>query len=157
MGYKSVDEINTISLKDALITEIHLTGEKDCLEFVVRGAVVRDNNSQNDCYTDKYSDDMTVRFQKPVIEAVLLEGHKYYDANDRLVEEVPDKPVKETDYEKTLKSFKDKYIFYGGTPDGDKKRYQMIIDFDDDSYVLSFTYERVTAFWERFLNKANLG
>ena len=35
-------------------------------------------------YTDRYASDMQVRFTEPEIEALLLEGHKYYDANDVL-------------------------------------------------------------------------
>lgn len=50
------------------------------MELYVEGAVVKDNNSQNEYYTDKYADQMEIRFKNPVIEAVLLEGHKYYDA-----------------------------------------------------------------------------
>ena len=65
------------------------------LELYVEGAVVKDNNSQNEYYTDKYADQMEIRFKNPVIEAVLLEGHKYYDANDNLVEEVPDQKLAE--------------------------------------------------------------
>lgn len=127
------------------------------LEFYVEGAVVKDNNSQNEYYTDKYADQMEIRFKNPVIEAVLLEGHKYYDANDNLVEEVPDQKLAEDEYEKIFGKFKENYIFYGGKPETDKKCYQMIIDVDEDSYIVSFYYDKVIAGWNHFLNKANMG
>lgn len=127
------------------------------LEFYVEGAVVKDNNSQNEYYTDKYADQMEIRFKNPVIEAVLLEGHKYYDANDNLVEEVPDQKLAEDEYEKIFGKFKENYIFYGGKPEADKKRYQMIVDVDEDSYIVSFYYDKVIAGWNHFLNKANMG
>ncbi len=127
------------------------------LEFYVEGAVVKDNNSQNEYYTDKYADQMEIRFKNPVIEAVLLEGHKYYDANDNLVEEVPDQKLAEDEYEKIFGKFKENYIFYGGKPEADKKCYQMIIDVDEDSYIVSFYYDKVIAGWNHFLNKANMG
>ena len=127
------------------------------LEFYVEGSVVKDNNSQNEYYTDKYADQMEIRFKNPVIEAVLLEGHKYYDANDNLVEEVPDQKLAEDEYEKIFGKFKENYIFYGGKPEADKKCYQMIVDVDEDSYIVSFYYDKVIAGWNHFLNKANMG
>ena len=127
------------------------------LELYVEGAVVKDNNSQNEYYTDKYADQMEIRFKNPVIEAVLLEGHKYYDANDNLVEEVPDQKLAEDEYEKIFGKFKENYIFYGGKPEADKKCYQMIVDVDEDSYIASFYYDKVIAGWNHFLNKANMG
>lgn len=127
------------------------------LELYVEGAVVKDNNSQNEHYTDKYADQMEIRFKNPVIEAVLLEGHKYYDANDNLVEEVPDQKLAEDEYEKIFGKFKENYIFYGGKPEADKKCYQMIVDVDEDSYIVSFYYDKVIAGWNHFLNKANMG
>lgn len=127
------------------------------LEFYVEGAVVKDNNSQNEYYTDKYADQMEIRFKNPVIEAVLLEGHKYYDANDNLVEEVPDQKLAEDEYEKIFGKFKENYIFYGGKPEADKKCYQIIVDVDEDSYIVSFYYDKVIAGWNHFLNKANMG
>ena len=127
------------------------------LELYVEGAVVKDNNSQNEYYTDKYADQMEIRFKNPVIEAVLLEGHKYYDANDNLVEEVPDQKLAEDEYEKIFGKFKENYIFYGGKPEADKKCYQMIVDVDEDSYIVSFYYYKVIAGWNHFLNKANMG
>lgn len=127
------------------------------LELYVEGAVVKDNNSQNEYYTDKYADQMEIWFKNPVIEAVLLEGHKYYDANDNLVEEVPDQKLAEDEYEKIFGKFKENYIFYGGKPEADKKCYQMIVDVDEDSYIVSFYYDKVIAGWNHFLNKANMG
>uniref|UniRef100_UPI004026B620 hypothetical protein n=1 Tax=Coprococcus sp. TaxID=2049024 RepID=UPI004026B620 len=127
------------------------------LELYVEGAVVKDNNSQNEYYTDKYADQMEIRFKNPVIEAVLLEGHKYYDANDNLIEEVPDQKLAEDEYEKIFGKFKENYIFYGGKPETDKKCYQMIVDVDEDSYIVSFYYDKVIAGWNHFLNKANMG
>ena len=127
------------------------------LELYVEGAVVKDNNSQNEYYTDKYADQMEIRFKNPVIEAVLLEGHKYYDANDNLVEEVPDQKLAEDEYEKIFGKFKENYIFYGGKPEADKKCYQMIVDVDEDSYIVSLYYDKVIAGWNHFLNKANMG
>ena len=65
--------------------------------------------------------------------------------------------VPEDEYEKIFGKFKENYIFYGGKPEADKKCYQMIVDVDEDSYIVSFYYDKVIAGWNHFLNKANMG
>lgn len=161
MKYKSVDEIETLSFRDATLIRCIYSEKQEILEFEFDGAVVREDNSANELYTDRYASDMQVRFTEPEIEALLLEGHKYYDANDVLQESVPDKPVDRADYEDVLKSFEGKVVFYSGQPkkmlksseNADRKCYQMIIDVDEESYVLSFYYDKVIAQWEHFMNK----
>lgn len=173
MKYKSINELNSISLTDAQIKRFELSEENRVITLAVEGAVVMAGNSQNEYYTDKYTDLMQIRFLKPVIEAILLEGHKYYDANDKLIEQVPDIPIESGEYKKIMKGFEEQYIFYGGIPKekvvqnyvnqgaleitDDMSCYQMIIDAEDSSYVVSFYYEKAVAEWEHFLNKANMG
>lgn len=173
MRYKSIDELNSISLTDARIKSFEMSEENNVITLAVEGAVVLAGNSQNEYYANKYTDLMQIRFLKPVIEAILLEGHKYYDANDTLIEQVPDIRISPDEYKKIMKKFEEQYIFYGGIPkekvvqdyvnqmelgktDG-MNCYQMIIDVEEDSYVVSFYYEKAIAEWEHFLNKANMG
>ena len=82
MKYNSVDEIDTISFRDAAIVRCVLSAKQGILEFELDGAMVRENNSANELFSDRYVRDMQVRFVNPEVEAILLEGHKYYDAND---------------------------------------------------------------------------
>ena len=140
MKYKSVDEIETLSFRDATLIRCIYSEKQGILEFEFDGAVVREDNSANELYTDRYASDMQVRFTEPEIEALLL---------DR------------ADYEDVLKSFEGKVVFYSGQPkemlksseNADRKCYQMIIDVDEESYVLSFYYDKVIAQWEHFMNK----
>lgn len=165
MRYNSVDGIDTLSFRDATIVRCVFSAKQGVLEFELDGAVVRENNSANELYTDRYASDMQVRFINPEMEAILLEGHSYYDANDVLIETVPDKPVEPERYDEIMKSFEGKVIFFAGTPKEnlksqktaseaqDKKCFQMIIDVEEDSYVVSFYYDKVIAGWEHFMNK----
>lgn len=158
MRYNSVDEIDTMSFRDATIVRCVFSAKQGVLEFELDGAMVRENNSANELYSDRYVSDMQVRFINPSVEALLLEGHKYYDANDVLVESVPDKPIDESDYDDVMKKFEGRVIFFAGTPKekketSDRKCFQMIVDVDEDSYVLSFYYDKVIAQWEHFMNK----
>lgn len=111
MKYNSVDEIDTISFRDAAIVRCVFSAKQGILEFELDGAMVRENNSANELFSDRYVRDMQVRFVNPEVEAILLEGHKYYDANDVLVETVPDRPVDESRYDEVMKSFEGKVIF----------------------------------------------
>lgn len=156
MKYKSINELETISFHDAQIQkfEFDQNSEESSLSLELSGAVVKDGNSQNDFYADKYTDVMQVKFQKVSLEKVLLEGHKYYDANDNLVEEISDTEIASQEYQDLFQKFPESYIFYGGNPDGEKNLYQVIIDVNEDSYIISFRYERAVAYWDRFLNKA---
>ena len=158
MRYNSVDEIDTMSFRDATIVRCVFSAKQGVLEFELDGAMVRENNSANELYSDRYVSDMQVIFINPGVEALLLEGHKYYDANDVLVESVPDKPIDESDYDDVMKKFEGRVIFFAGTPKekketSDRKCFQMIVDVDEDSYVLSFYYDKVIAQWEHFMNK----
>ncbi len=156
MKYNSVDEIDTISFRDAAIVRCVFSAKQGILEFELDGAMVRENNSANELFSDRYVSDMQVRFVNPEVEAILLEGHKYYDANDVLVETVPDRPVDESRYDEVMKSFEGKVIFFAATPrekSSERKCFQMIIDVEEESYVLSFYYDKVIAQWEHFMNK----
>ena len=79
MKYNSVDEIDTISFRDAAIVRCVFSAKQGILEFELDGAMVRENNSANELFSDRYVRDMQVRFVNPEVEAILLEGHKYYD------------------------------------------------------------------------------
>ena len=158
MKYKSVDEIDTFSFRDATITRCNYSEKQGILVFELDGAIVRENNSANELYTDRYVSDMQIRFVEPEIEALLLEGHSYYDANDVLLEKVPDEPVDSSDYDKVLAGFAGSPIFFAGQPkdsitDDGRKCFQLIVDVEEESYVFSFYYDKVVAEWEHFMNK----
>lgn len=158
MKYKSVDEIDTFSFRDATITRCNYSEKQGILVFELDGAIVRENNSANELYTDRYVSDMQIRFVEPEIEALLLEGHSYYDANDVLLEKVPDEPVDSSDYDKVLAGFAGSPIFFAGQTkdsikDDGRKCFQLIVDVEEESYVFSFYYDKVVAEWEHFMNK----
>lgn len=62
MKYKSVDEIETLSFRDATLIRCIYSEKQGILEFEFDGAVVREDNSANELYTDRYASDMQVRY-----------------------------------------------------------------------------------------------
>lgn len=163
LKYKCENELEHISFRDASIVDIeiipNINNSLFDLVFHISGAIIKDNNSCNEYYTDKYADVLNLRFKGAEIEALLLEGHKLYDANDILVEDIPDEPIAFDNYKSVIKSFNGCEIFYGGSPekenptDAGRLCYQFIIDKEDDSYVISLLYDKAIAEWDKFLNK----
>lgn len=189
MKYCIENELNTMDFHDATIEAVDWDDRENVqavLTFTLTGVIVKAENSQNEMYTDRYADTMNLRFTGAEIQAILLEGHKLYDADDRLIEQVPDRPFSAEEYRQVLKKFANSAIFYAGIPkekvvenyvnfpgsaagnttmgDGSdickrKECFQMIIDTDEEenpSYVLSFFYDNATASFEHLLNKANI-
>ena len=155
VAYKSVDELEHFRFDDCQIDTFAVT--ENGVELMVEALIVRADNSQNTNYTESYAGTTKIRITDGKLIRCVRDGYKYYDANDNLVEEVPDQKLAEDEYEKIFGKFKENYIFYGGKPEADKKCYQMIVDVDEDSYIVSFYYDKVIAGWNHFLNKANMG
>ena len=157
MKYNSVDEIDTISFRDAAIVRCVFSAKQGILEFELDGAMVRENNSANELFSDRYVRDMQVRFVNPEVEAILLEGHKYYDANDVLQSEVPDYELsvaETTDFPKTCEGA---YLF---EMKRDADGYVLGIEFVDpedqtvgDSYQVYVTGTQVAMLWEQYMNR----
>ena len=61
MKYKSVDEIETLSFRDATLIRCIYSEKQGILEFEFDGAVVREDNSANELYTDRYASDFCSR------------------------------------------------------------------------------------------------
>ena len=155
MAYKSVDELEHFRFDDCQIDTFAVT--ENGVELMVEALIVKADNSQNTNYTESYAGTTKIRITDGKLIRCVRDGYKYYDANDNLVEEVPDQKLAEDEYEKIFGKFKENYIFYGGKPEADKKCYQMIVDVDEDSYIVSFYYDKVIVGWNHFLNKANMG
>ena len=68
MKYNSVDEIDTISFRDAAIVRCVFSAKQGILEFELDGAMVRENNSANELFSDRYVRDMQVRFVNPEVD-----------------------------------------------------------------------------------------
>ena len=188
MKYSIENELNTMDFHDATIEAVDWDDRENVqavLTFTLTGVIVKAENSQNEMYTDRYADTMNLRFTGVAFQAILLEGHKLYDANDKLIEQVPDRPFKPEEYKQVLKRFANSAVFYAGAPKekvvenyvnysvsktdgisqdeavdyGNKECFQMIIDTEEEdnpSYVVSFFYDKATAEFEHFLNKANI-
>lgn len=165
MNYKSINEIESFSYKDCRIVEFK--AEKDCITLVLEALIVKKDNSQNTNYTDSYAGTTTVRFIKGKITDGVKDGYKYYDANDVLINEVPDRRLTEEELGKLLKQCEGAYLYFLNKNDdnkGDMRSYSLGIEFEDesegtvsDSYCLNILFEEAVFEWDRYMNRVQNG
>ncbi|MCM1082141.1 MAG: hypothetical protein NC393_00385 [Clostridium sp.] len=162
MNYKSVNEIESFSYKDCRIVEFN--AEKDCIMLVLEALIVKKDNSQNTNYTDSYAGTTTVRFIKGKITDGVKDGYKYYDANDVLINEVPDRKLAEEELGELLKQCNGAYLYFIDKNDfnkaDDMMSYSLGIEFEDeseetvsDSYYLNILFEKAVFEWDRYMNR----
>lgn len=158
MRFQTVNALNLFHFEEVTIREIDV--RKEALTVVMDALVVKGNNPNNEEFTDRYADTANVRFQNARITEIVKEGYKYYDANDRLLEEEPDCPVTVMEYEALLKKCKDVYLFdiISLKEEEGAYEYQLGIDFNEsDTYWITISCTETVVEWEKFKNRVNNG
>lgn len=156
MKFKVVDQLDKFGFRDVQLSACELTD--GVLRMTMAGAISKYNNPCNERYQDWYILEAYARFEGAEITNCYKEGMKYYDANNVLLEEIPDEPISAADYDTTLKLCKDGIMFVllskEDSADG-KKCVEIAIDIEEnnDTYWVEFTYDRVIIEWDRYANK----
>ena len=162
MGFQSVDELEHFSFRDCQINTFRVTEEGLFLE--VEALIVKANNSQNTNYTDSYAGTTQIRLLGGELLSGFQEGYKYYDANDVLVNEVPDKPLPEAKLKGLPKKCAGAYLFAmeKREPVNGKQHYAIGIEFAEDSdygsnlsetYHLEISFQKAVVNWEQYMNR----
>lgn len=163
MKYKAVDELEHFGFQDAKIKKFEKTDSG--LLLVLEAVIVKANNSQNGNYTDSYAATLNMRLVGANIQKAVREGYKYYDANDVLVEEVPDVSLAEAEIDALLADSEDDYLFDAVKVNEEENDtghflYLFGIDVPDDadedeivSYWLQIEFEKSILEWDRYMNR----
>ena len=101
MGFKSVNEIEKFTFDDCVISSFKVN--EAGIILVLEALIVDSNNSQNTNYTESYADTTTVRLLDGKIISAKKDGYRYYDANEVLMEEVPDTVLSDVETENIIK------------------------------------------------------
>ena len=121
------------------------------------GVAAKHNNPSNDTLTDRYLDDTELRFKSPVITRFLLEGAKYYDANNVLQREVPDQDIPEEQFKEIFRKIQEDGKVFVVTPkpakNGGACCCEIAVDVEEDTYWIEVEFEKAVVEWEHFLNK----
>lgn len=154
MKYKCENELHTLSFKDFNVEEIKYTDNK--ITLYTNGGVARYNNSCNETLEERYISECEIQFINCSIEKFILEGGKYYTADDVLIEEVPDTVIKPEEIKGVLKKLKgeDAVIFFlNGNAEGDSYKSELAVDLVNDTYWINITAEKVIVGFDRFMNR----
>lgn len=156
MGFQSVNEINTFAFRDCELISIERAGSG--LRLEVEALIVEAANSQNTNYTDSYAGTTIITLENATIIKALEEGHRYYDANDRLLEEVPDRVMSEKETEELLKKCKPGCYLFGMVKEpettDDLYVYSLGIDVTEtDSYWIYVSFTKAIFRWDRYMNR----
>ena len=152
--FKSIDELDKFSFDDAVCVEINKA--QDGIVIDCEALIVKPNNSQNTNFTESYAGPSVIKFENGSIENIEKAGFKYYDANGKLIKDVPDEPVNKVSWGGLIKSFSGMYLS-NVTKEGET--YLAEIEFTDDDGAVADTYlvtVKATGFlvtWEKYLNR----
>ncbi len=155
MGFCSHNEIDKFAYNDCVVTGVMKS--EDGLIINLEALIVKANNSQNTNFTDSYAGDTVCRLTGFKLNKVSKIGFRYYDADDNLVEEVPDE-VLSLDDDKLLELMKEMYLYKLESLEGDKLYHLEIetmeedVSIPTDSYEIVFTADDIDISWDRYMN-----
>lgn len=170
--FKAVNELEHFGYQDAVIRGFQIipAGSADGVEdegqtfaISLEAVIVRSDNSQNSNYTDSYAGDLTMRLMGANIQKGVKEGYKYYDANDVLLEEVPDTPLSIMEIHQLIKNLDGAYLWAMQAVEPAQNKtghylYLMGIDVNADTdeeatYWLQIEFDKSIMEWERYMNR----
>lgn len=154
MKYKCENELHTLNFKDFAISEIRMMDDK--LLICTNGGVARYDNSCNETLEERYISECELQFIGYNIDKFILEGGKYFNADDVLIKEVPDTVIDKSEYADIFKKFKgeDSTIFFlSGKQDGDKYKIEFAVDVINDTYWVNISVDKLVIGFDRFMNR----
>ena len=154
MRFQTVNALHLFNFEEVTLREFHVG--KDSLIMVMDALIVKGNNPVNEECTDRFADTANLCFKAGKIIEVYKEGYKYYDAMDRLIEEVPDEKVPAAEYEALLKRCRNALLFdiIRVKEEEDLYEYQIGIDLDESTtYWFRISCKGTLMEWEKFKNR----
>jgi len=155
MSFIAVNEQDNFIYRDSYITFAHF--ENTYIQFLSEALIVKACNSQNSNFTDSYADITKIEFKNSQIISLIKVGLKRYDANDRLIEEIPDSEVYCADID--LKSLFEK-AFLLEVSKSENGEILIAIELPDieigavtDEYELRIKCDEIVYSWDKYLNR----
>ena len=153
MKFEIRDNLKAFAFAESSVEISKFTDE--CWELILHGVIAKYNNPLNSRYEDVFIGETTLQFDNPVIDRFLLEGCKRYDANDVLLEEVPDQELDPLTAPEIFKDMEDGVIFRIFEKDSDREGMhclEMAVDANEaDTYWLDLYFTGSYVGWERFV------
>jgi len=153
--FKSINELDKLSFDDCVIGEI--SQAEDGMVFEVEALIIKPNNSQNTNFTESYAGTSTIKFENARLLSLYKSGYRYYNADGKLLEEVPNEPVLENEWKGMLNSFSGNYLCDVSKEDD---KYVLEVEMADEedgcqsfTYIIELESDNVIVTWEKYLNR----
>ncbi len=165
MAFKSVNEIYNFDFQDAQIVDFKQNNEG--INFNIEALIIEPENSQNENYTKSYADTVRVHLANAKIISAVKCGYKKYDANNKLVEEVPDKLIENEALKIILKASVGAYLFaMDANPESNEEMFSYDISLEFPSkeeydnigsqiYTIKVNFTKSVFEWDRYKNRVN--
>ena len=153
--FKSVNELDKLNFDDCVLTGIEKA--EDGIIFNAEALIIKANNSQNENFTESYAGSSQIKFEKGAVKSEIKCGYKYYNADGKLLKELPDEPVAVPEWGSIFKSFEGNYL---PCLDIEEGLYTAEIEMAEadgqgDSYLIKIEAENVIVTWEKYLNRVS--
>ena len=154
MKYKCVNELSKFGFQEAGL--ISCDYKEGTMNLTFEGVIAMYDNPHNQKFEDCYISATQMRLKNASIVKFFLEGAKYYDANDVLLEEVPDRDIMPEACMETIEKLSNSAVFMLREKNTDQEETKcciMAVDVEEDTYWMEIQYEKAVIEWERFMNK----
>lgn len=151
--FKSVNEINNLSFEDCVFCGLECSEDGFTLEL--EALIIKANNSQNSNFTDSYAGTSFLKFENGKIIRARKAGYRYYNADGKLMKEVPDEPVEDQEINALLKVLRGSYLV---AVEAQENGFLLEIEMADEdgcgnSYLFDVECSGTVVTWERYMNR----
>lgn len=109
MKFKCVNETEHFSYEDCQV--FNLIDGEGSVTMELEALIVRPENSQNSNYTMSYAGTVYARFAEGRVAGAVREGCRRFDANDVLLEEIPDQNLDNEQTKTLLRDAEGAYLY----------------------------------------------
>lgn len=153
--FKSVNELNQLCFDDCAISNFEKA--EDGLVINVEALIIKPNNSQNTNYTESYAGSTAIKISDAQIIGLCKCGYRYYDADGKLIKDIPDEPISELQWASLIKSFSGNYL---PSLEKEGQEYLLEIEMTDEeygcqghTYLMRVKGTDITVTWDKYLNR----
>ncbi len=164
MKFIAVNELEHFNFRDAVIHSFQVDSKLKTINLELKAVIVTPDNSQNGNATYSYAGDLYMRFLGARLQKGVKEGYKYFDANDVLIEEIPDTPLSLPEMDALPGGLEGAYMWNmtkveDAQNDTGHFLYLMGIDLDDEAnttYWLQVEFDKVVMEWDKYMNRVEM-
>lgn len=149
MKYRTINELDTFDFNGGLIADIE-QGDRNFI-FIIDNVTIKSTNNCNRDIMDMRTNQLQLTFKNAVIEKIIEEGYKVYDADSRLQEVIEDRIVEKKEYDELWVNFLN-CSFYSISFTSEQCC-QLEINTDFQTYSIQICCEKTITEWERFMTK----